>query len=213
MGGSVPPWQAEGALAGKKSLPYGQSKGRTGADIMKEPHQKRTRHGSGRILRLGVLFSLVGLVACASGILSYNGRFARSESIVPLVRGGDHQLQWQTNDIIIEGTYILEGDQLNLAGQVKLQSNLANYTVVDFLRVNAYAVDGDGQILASYPLWQANPGTQPFFIKWSFQRQYTVPEATRSVAFSYQGRMSDGGRGATPGMDDGGISWDFWHTP
>ena len=180
---------------------------------MKEPDQKRTHHGSRRILRFGLLFSLVGLVACASGNLSYNGRYAKSESIVTLVRGGDHQLQWQTNDIIIESTYILEGDQLNLAGQVKLQSSLANFPVVDFLRVSAYAVDGDGLILASYPLWQAHPGSEPFFVRWSFQRQYTIPEGTQAVAFSYQGRMSDGGRGSLGGMDDGGTSWDFWHTP
>jgi hypothetical protein len=181
---------------------------------MKEAHQKGERHGSRRVLRFGLLFSLVGLAACASGTLSYNGRYARSESIVPLVRGGDHQLQWQTSDIIIEGTYILEGDQLNMAGQIKLQSKLANFPVVDFLRVSAYAVDGDGLILASYPLWQANPGSELFFVRWSFQRQYTVPEGTRAVAFSYQGRMRDGGRGSLRDMEgNGGTSWDFWHTP
>jgi hypothetical protein len=181
---------------------------------MKGPNQKGMHHGSRRILWFGLLFSLTGLVACASGNLSYNGRFARPESIVSLIRGDAHELQWQTNDIAVEGTYILDGDQLHLAGQIKLQSRLANFPVVDFLRVNAYAVDGDGLILASYPLWQASPGSEPFFIKWSFQRQYTVPEATRAVAFSYQGRMSDGGGlGPMRGMDDGGTSWDFWHTP
>jgi hypothetical protein len=181
---------------------------------MKELNQKRAHHVPRRILRLGFLFSLMGIVACASGNLSYNGRFARPESIVSLIRGDAHELQWQTNDIIITGTYILEGDQLNLAGQVKLQSRLANFSTVDFLRVSAYAVDGDGLILATYPLWSANPGNEPFFVRWTFQRQYTVPEATRAVAFSYQGRMSDGG-GMAPirGMDDGGTSWDFWHTP
>ena len=180
---------------------------------MQKPNRKRARHVSGCILRLGLLFSLAGLAACASGTLSYNGRYAKSESIVPLVEGGDHPLQWQTNDIILEGTYILEGGQLNLAGQVKLQSNLDKYPVVDYLRASDYAVDGDGLILASYPLWQADPGSTLFFVRWSFQRQYSVPEATRALAFSYQGRMSDGGPGPLRGMDDGGTSWDFWHTP
>jgi len=166
-------------------------------------------------MRLSLLFSLMGLMACASANLSYNGRYAKAESVVPLTRGDAHQLQWQTNDIIIDGTYILEGDQLNLAGQIKLQSRLAHFPTVDFLRVNAYAVDGDGLILASYPLWSAAPGSELFFVQWAFQRQYTVPETTRAVAFSYQGRMRDGSGKLGPdrGMEDGGTSWDFWHTP
>jgi len=183
---------------------------------MQEPHQSRPYSLPHHIVRLTLLFSLMGLMACASGNMSYNGRYAKAESIVPLTRGDAHQLQWQTNDIIIDGTYILEGDQLHLAGQVKLQSRLANFPTVGFLRVNAYAVDGDGLILASYRLWTAAPGSELFFVKWTFQQQYTVPEATRAVAFSYSGRMLDGGGGGwgtLSGRDDGGTSWDFWHTP
>lgn len=181
---------------------------------MQEPLQNRPGGLSRHILRLTLLSSLMGLMACASGNLSYNGRYAKAESIVPLTRGDAHQLQWRTNDIIIDGTYILQGDQLDLAGQVKLQSRLANFPTVDFLRVSAYAVDGDGLILASYRLWTANPGSELYFVKWTFQKQYTVPEATRAVAFSYQGRMRDGGGwGPNRGLEDDGTSWDFWYTP
>lgn len=178
-------------------------------------HPRQWNHRIARCIpRIGLLFSLVGFLACAGGNLSYNGRMAKPESIVPLTRGDAHQLQWQTNDIVIDGTYILEGDQLNLAGQVKLQSRLANFPVVDFLRINVYAVDGDGLILASYRLWTANPGSELFFVRWAFQQQYTVPEATQAVAFSYQGRMQDGGAlGPLRGLDGGGTSWDFWYTP
>ena len=181
---------------------------------MENKHPAITRGVIRRIPQYGLLFSIIGLLSCASSNLSYNGRQAKPESLVPLIRGDAHELRWQTNDIIINGTYILEGNELNLAGQVELQSRLANFPVVDFLRVNAYAVDGDGLILASYRLWTANPGSELFFVRWTFQQQYAVPEATQTVAFSYQGRMRDGGaRGFWGGLDNGGTSWDFWYTP
>jgi len=165
-------------------------------------------------MRTALLASLVLVLACAGGGMSYTGRLAKPESRVTLRSGDAHQLKWQTEDIVVDATYALESGRLDLAGLVQLQSRLAHYPVVDFLRVSVHALDADGLILASYPLWSAGAGNEPFFVNWSFQRSYAVPETTRELTFSYRGRMSDGGGwGPVRGRDAGGISWDFWHTP
>lgn len=167
------------------------------------------------LLWVGLLLSLTGLMACAGSGVSYNGNLAKPESSYPLTRGDINELKWQTNDIFINAMYALEDDQLDLAGRLQLQDRLAHYPVVDFLRVNVHALDGDGIILATYPLWNAPNRYELFYINWDFQQSYAVPDTTRAVTFSYRGRMSDGGGlgGTLGGLGSDGISWDFWHTP
>lgn len=161
------------------------------------------------------LFCLAWFTAFAGcGTASYTGRLAKPESMVTLSSGDAHELQWQTGDLMINAMYALEVNQLELAGIVQLQSKLTHYPIVEYLRISAHALDGDGIILGTYPLWTAGYRAEHFFINWAFQRSFSVPENTRAVTFSYRGRMRDGGGwGAIGGRDDGGISWDFWHTP
>jgi hypothetical protein len=182
---------------------------------MERNDQKRRPRIVSGILRLGLLWSLTGLMACASAGATYTGRLANPASIVTLRPGDLHELKWQTEDLRIDATYALDGTQLNLAGRVQLQDRLAHYPTVAFLRISVHAIDGNGVILASYPLWSAPSNTELFFVNWAFDRKFSVPADTRSLTFSYSGRMQEGGGGWGPirGQDDGGISWDFWRTP
>jgi hypothetical protein len=158
---------------------------------------------------------LLVLSACAGSAASYTGRPANPESVTPLRRGDVRELQWQTNDLMMHATYALEADQLDIAGTIKLQSRLANFPVLEYLRVNVHALDEAGVILASYPLWSSAYGRELFFVNWSFQRRYIVPATTSALTFSYRGRMRDGGgRGPLRNRDDGdAVTWDFWRTP
>lgn len=162
-----------------------------------------------------MLALLVVLTACAGGgTFSYTGQTANPESVIPLFRGDVKELKWQTNDLVIDATYVLEDGRLDLAGQVQLQPRLTHFPVVDYLRISVHALDDGGLILASYPLWSAGAGNTHFFIDGSFERHFVVPDGTRALAFSYSGQMRDGGGpGMLRGRDDGGTTWDFWHTP
>lgn len=181
---------------------------------MPKTDRKRARPPGPGMIRFGLLVVLAAILACAGGGPTYTGRLAKPESRISLKSGDAHQLKWQTNDIIIDATYALGEGRLDLAGLVQLQSRLRHYPVVAYLQVSVHALDADGLILASYPLWSAGANNEPFFVNWAFQQSYAVPGTTRSLTFSYQGRVRDGGGwGPVGGWDDGGISWDFWHTP
>lgn len=183
---------------------------------MKTTRKNKNLTQFGRYTVLSFLFCLTWFaVVTGCGTTSYIGRLAKPESMVNLSSGDARELQWQTDDLMINAVYALEPNQLDIAGLVQLQSKLTHYPIVAYLRINMHALDGDGIILSSYPLWTAGTNAEPFFINWAFQRSYPVPEGTRSLTFSYRGRMREGGgRGLMRNRDDGGgMSWDFWHTP
>jgi hypothetical protein len=183
---------------------------------MKTTRDNQNYRRPDRLTLLYFLFCLAILTACAGGgMASYTGRLAKPENMVALSSGDTHELQWQTGDLMINAMYALELNQLELAGIVQLQSKLTHYPIVEYLRISAHALDGEGIILSTYPLWTAGHNAETFFINWAFQRSYALPEGTRAVTFSYRGRMRDGGGWGPIGNrdDGGGISWDFWHTP
>jgi hypothetical protein len=158
----------------------------------------------------------IGIAACAgSGMTSYTGRLAKPESMVRLSAGDARELKWETNDLIIDALYALGPNSLDLAGRVVLQSRLQHYPIVGRLRIEVHALDGDGVILGTYPLWSAGHNTSHYFVNWAFQRNFAVPDNTRALTFSYRGQMRDGGGwgGRMRDREGDGVSWDFWHTP
>ena len=176
-------------------------------------YPNRIRRRAARCLTGAILVAMVGCAGC--GAMSYSGQVANPESATPLLQGDVRQLNWQTIDLLINATYALSPGQLDLAGQVELQPRLAHYPVLGYLSVDVHALDGEGIILASYPLWSAPARRELFFVDWSFQRHYAVPDGTRALTFSYRGQMRDGGggKGRLQERDDGSVIWDFWRTP
>jgi hypothetical protein len=173
------------------------------------PSRRRRRAAVGYLPVIALL-----IAACAGGgAMTYTGRLANPESTIPLLGDDVRELRWQTGDLVINATYAWASAQLDLAGQVQLQPRLAHYPVVDDLRVSVHALDGQGLILASFPLWSATPRSELFFVDWSFERHFSLPEGTRSVTFSYRGRMRDGGRGVLGDRGDDSVTWDFWRNP
>lgn len=179
-------------------------------------HQRHAR--CGRFPAVAFFFCLAWMTAFTScATPSYVGRVAKPENNVAILSGDVHELQWQTGDLTIYATYALTQNQLELAGHVELQNKLRkeSFPIVNYLRIATHALDGAGIILDSFPLWRAQHETGHDFIKWTFQRSYTIPEGTRALAFSYRGRVGEGG-GQGPrrrNRDGGRSSWDFWYTP
>ena len=168
--------------------------------------------------RFSAVFFFFGLIcmtvftSCAT--TSYVGRVAKPETGVALISGDVHELQWQTGDLTIYGTYSLVSNQMELVGNVELQNKLRkeSFPVVNYLRIVSHALDEVGIILASYPLYIAQRDTGHDFVKWTFQRSYIVPEGTRAMTFSYRGRVGDS-TSRRRNRDDGRSNWDFWYTP
>jgi hypothetical protein len=103
-----------------------------------------------------------------------------------------------------------------MQGRIQLQKRLDGLLSVEFLRVNIHFLDDAGVILDSKRLWTAlgegGLGGKDFFIDWQFDQKFVLPPSTRSMTFSYQGRVADQSR-----TDDsklgGGVGIDFWRTP
>ncbi|MGD8242119.1 MAG: hypothetical protein PVF59_04800 [Desulfobacterales bacterium] len=168
------------------------------------------------------LILILSLTACTERFrTSFDGRIAKTDGRVALEAGGPYDLYWETNDIIISGTYQREGESLDLNGRVKLQSRLDSLPNVSRMWVRVHFLDAEGVIVSTHRLWTAlgdgGMGGKDFFINWDFNRSFTMPSATYAMNFSYDGTVrdssssDDGGGGM--GRPGGSVGIDFWRTP
>lgn len=175
-----------------------------------------------RLKWLLALLLIISLSACTERFRkSFNGRVAKPDGRAALETGGPYDLYWETNDIIISGTYERKGESLDLIGRVKLQSRLDSLPNVAHMWVRVHFLDAEGVIVSTHRLWTAlgdgGMGGKDFLINWDFNRRFTTPASTRAMTFSYDGTMRDSsstdGGGGGVGRTGGSVGIDFWRTP
>ncbi len=164
------------------------------------------------------LLVVCALWACANDIRTHSvGRLTKPESRVAVEAGGPHQAQWRTEDVAVIFDYHWEPDRFEVQGRVELQKRVANFPILDYLRVRIHFVDEEGVILATQHLWasQRRGNLHYNFVNFDFAKQYAPPPGTEMVAFSYTGAASDtGGDGfARSGGGGGRSDWTFWWRP
>lgn len=166
------------------------------------------------ISRVGLLALFVGaVVACQAHFLSYRGAVARQESRLALREGGPHREFWRARDLSVSYHYWRGQGKLELSGTVELANGLRhNFTTLEHLFLQAHLLDAEGRVLESRGILTSE--YRHMVRKLRFKRCLELPPGTTAIAFSYTGRVRDGGgTGRVLGEGGDGDSWDFWMHP
>ncbi|HUU39363.1 MAG TPA: hypothetical protein VMW42_00330 [Desulfatiglandales bacterium] len=168
-----------------------------------------------------VMLSMIGLltlflgvaVACQGRFLSYRGAVAKQESRIPLLEGGPHTGFWKTQDLSMRYSYRRDQDNMELSGTMELDESLERgFTTLEYLILRVHLLDVEGRVLESKGVLTSE--YRHMIKKLSFKGNLKLPQSTTAIAFSYRGRVRDGGGSGRTLEDAGdGDSWDFWIYP
>ncbi len=164
--------------------------------------------------RIGLLALLLGmLVTCQGRFLSYQGAVAKRENRIALLEGGQHTDSWKTRDLSIRYKYQRDQGNAELSGTVELDKSLGrSFSTLEYLILWVHLLDAEGRVLGSK--WLLTSEYRHMVRKLSFKRSMELPPGTTAIAFSYSGRVRDGGGSGRTLEDAGdGDSWDFWLYP
>lgn len=154
---------------------------------------------------------LVLLAGCGAGIFSYVGTTARPENRIELVPGTASSGTWRTPDLVVDYVFKPTQQTLALTATVDLAAHMQKgYSFASNVFLGVNFLDSENRVLASRSF--ALSGNRTPIRQWRIERQLEIPAGANAVAFSYSGRVGEGGFGA----DDnggGGASWDFWQQP
>jgi hypothetical protein len=180
-----------------------------GEDDMKSKQQITT------VSKLLILFvSIMLLFACSGRPLSYRGSWVEEHDRINLQAGGPHQGNWQTRDLSIQYEYQKEAQNILISGVVNLADYLKIMGTLDHLTLEIQLLETNGIV-------QDTKGIRTFgtrrsidsFGKMFFNRSLNLSEDTVAVAFSYDGKITQGGGGAIKSSSGEKAEWDFWKVP
>jgi hypothetical protein len=167
------------------------------------------------VSKLFLLFvSIMLLLACSVKPLSYRGSWVEEQDRISLQAGGPHRGIWQTRDLSIEYEYQQEAQHLLISGVVGLSDYLKIMGTLDHLTIEIQLLEADGIV-------QGTRGIRTFgtrrsidsFGKMSFSNRLDLFEDTVAVAFSYDGKITQGGGGAIQSSSGEKAEWVFWKVP
>ena len=160
-----------------------------------------------------LLLFISTLVACQSSFFSYRGATAVQESRIALRQGGPHVGFWKTDDLSMHYHYQRDWDNVELSGVIELADSLKySFTALEYLFLQVNFLDADGKVLETKLALSSD--YRHMIKKLSFKRSLKLPTGTAAIAFSYTGRVVEGGGTGRVLEDAGdGDSWDFWMTP
>ncbi len=142
-----------------------------------------------------VWFCLVSLLllsqaACVPTSELYHGKQIPSGQNETVLQEGSYQGTFETFDISMTYEYLLNGEVLELSGNLALGRHYQRlYTRLQNLRVYLFILDHDSLVSKTVPLLDiASAATEEAF---EFKQLIKVPAGSKALAFGYLGKVSE----------------------
>ena len=151
---------------------------------------------------------VVAAVGCASmGSMGSMGSTVGSTSKqvdgITLQAGGPHSTRWESKDVVLNFTYTLQSDSIQLEGKAELTPRLTKaFFLVKKLAILANLMDQDRVILASKSIVLVGKGP---IDTWRYKKSIDAPPGTVRLNFSYNGTAFD--------VSTDQIDMKFWRVP
>jgi hypothetical protein len=166
--------------------------------------------------KLLIAFLLINLcVACTGGTALSPGAWVEEADRIAVLDGGPHKGNWQTRDLIINYEYQEAVKNLQISGIIELADYIPKgFSTLERLKLYIHFIEADGTVLDTrsikifgYRRYLDLMGEM------TFNNRYDLTENTVSFAFSYSGRVTQGGGTGIGSNARGRIDWDFWKVP
>jgi hypothetical protein len=159
---------------------------------------------------LPLLLLCAVIIGCAGLQTSYEGTPASPDNRYPLATREGGPAAWQAKDMALYYESFVKNGALEIKGTVERLNTIKNFSVINYFRVSVYFLNADGIILGNHLLWSAGSRVDETFVRWTFEKQFPLPEGATAVGFSYRGGFSDGGGGDSGSAQTG---WEVWARP
>ena len=171
---------------------------------------------SSLVLKLLIACLLINLfVACAGGTALSPGAWVAEADRIAVLDGGPHKGHWQTRDLTINYEYQEAVKNLQVSGVIELASYIPmGFNTLEYLKLYIHFLEADGTVLDTRSIKIFGYRRYLDYIgEMSFNHRYDLTENTVSFAFSYSGRVTQGGGTGIGRSDRGRIDWEFWKVP
>jgi hypothetical protein len=166
--------------------------------------------------RLLALFLLINLcIACAGGTSLSPGAWVAEEDRISVLDGGPHEGSWQTRDLSIHYEYREATSSLQITGAIEFANYIPmGFNTLEHLTLNIHFLEANGIVLDTKRIKAFGYRRSLDLLgEMSFNSRFDLAQDTVAFAFSYNGKVSQGGGIPTVSSSKGKTAWEFWKVP
>lgn len=145
--------------------------------------------------------------ACSPIMFSYKGNQVTQKNRLILLKQGEQQGVWKTNELSVTYQYQMTPEALKFSGTTELVGGFAiGFNRIKRLAVYLLLLDKQGIVIESPLIYSAMSRAINTF-PMDFERAIPVPEGTQAISFAYEGELT------LSSGSEGGISQSIWYSP
>ena len=160
-------------------------------------------HLSGvRFIKVAFLLVIAAftIAGCGGRLFTYKGDKVTQKDLMILLKDGNQQGVWKTNELAIKYQYQMTPETLKIAGSNELVGGFAiGFNYVNHLAVYLLFLDYQGIVIENVLIYSAGNHRSIDTIPMDFERTIPIPEGARTISFAYDGVL------------DG--EYDIWFSP
>jgi hypothetical protein len=158
-----------------------------------EVHPMQAHLSGVRFIKIAFLLVIAAftITGCGGRLFTYNGDKVTQQNLMVLLKDGNQQGEWKTNELAVKYQYRMTPETFKIAGIVELVGGFAiGFNHLTHLAVYLLFLDNQG-IVVENALIYAGGNNLSIPIPMGFERTIPIPEGAQSISFAYDGELVD----------------------
>ncbi|MBI5591361.1 MAG: hypothetical protein HY881_12855 [Deltaproteobacteria bacterium] len=128
------------------------------------------------------------IAGCGGSLLTYKGNKVTQRDLMVLLKDGNQQGVWKTNELAITYQYQMTPETLNFTGNTKLVGGFAlGFRRITRLSVYLLFLDNQGIVLDNVLIYSLGSHHATDGIPMDFENTIPIPAGARTISFAYEG--------------------------
>jgi hypothetical protein len=164
-----------------------------------QAHLRFVRFIKVTLLLMTAVFTIAG---CGGRLFTYKGDKVTRKDLMVLLKDGNQQGLWKTNELAIKYQYQMTPETLKIAGTTELAGG---FRQIQHLAIYLLFLDNQGIVIENVLIYSIGNRHSTDMVPMIFDRTIPLPERTRTISFAYDGELVDSGYGLT--------TYNIWFSP
>ena len=131
------------------------------------------------------------IAGCGGRPFTYKGDKVTQPNLMVVLKDGNQQGVWKTNELAITYQYQMTPETLKIAGTTELVGGFPlGFRWITRLAVYLLFLDNQGIVIENALIY-AGENNLSIPIPMGFERTIPIPEGTQSISFAYDGELMD----------------------
>ena len=143
-----------------------------------------------------LIIAVFTIAGCSGRLLTYKGDKVTQKDLMVLLKDGNQQGVWKTNELAIKYQYQMSPESFIIAGTTELVGGLAmGFRWITRLSVYLLFLDNHGTVIENTLVYSSgnHHSTDTDTIPMVFETTIPIPEGARAISFAYEGELMGAG--------------------